>query len=113
VSDERYYPSREFQVPIQPRARVEIRNYGCSGEQGLIGISASIENRIADPMELNYPVAEVIVNEDWDAIVCVARLLTERGILSRSELENEIFGSDIKMRVCLMRADEMFGRQFR
>ena len=89
------------------------RNYGCSGEQGLIGISASMENRIADPMELNYPGAEVIVNEDWDAIVCVARLLTERGILSRSELENEIFGSDIKMRVCLMRADEMFGRQFR
>ena len=60
-----------------------------------------MENRIADPMELNYPGAEVIVNEDWDAIVCVARLLTERGILSRSELENEIFGSDIKMRVCL------------
>jgi hypothetical protein len=89
------------------------RNYGCPGEQGLIGISASMENRIADPMELNYPGAEVIVNEDWDAIVCVARLLTERGILSRSELENEIFGSDIKMRVCLMRADEMFGRQFR
>ena len=23
MSDERYYPSREFQVPIQPRARVE------------------------------------------------------------------------------------------
>jgi hypothetical protein len=57
------------------------RNYGCSGEQGLIGISASMENRIADPMELNYPGAEVIVNEDWEAIVGVARLLTERGIL--------------------------------
>jgi hypothetical protein len=42
-------------------------------------------------MELNHPGAEVIVDENWDTIVHVARLLIERGILSRSELENAIF----------------------
>ena len=68
-----------------------IRDYGCSGEQGLIGISVRMESRFADGMELNHPGAEVIVGENWDTIVHVARLLIERGILSRSELENVIF----------------------
>ena len=68
-----------------------IRDYGCSGEQGLIGISARMESSIADGMELNHPGAEVIVDENWDTIVHVARLLFERGILSWSELENAIF----------------------
>jgi hypothetical protein len=68
------------------------RNYGCSGEQGLIGISVRMESRIAAGMEPNHPKAEIILNENWDTIVRVARLLIEKGILSRSELEGEVFG---------------------
>ncbi|MGB7465776.1 MAG: hypothetical protein WBW14_23000 [Candidatus Acidiferrum sp.] len=72
-------------------AAERIRDYGCFGEQGLIGISVRMESSIADGMELNHREAEVIVDENWDTIVHVARLLIERGILSRSELENAIF----------------------
>jgi hypothetical protein len=50
-----------------------------------------MDSSSADGMELNHPGAEVIVGENWDTIVHVARLLIERGILSRSELENVIF----------------------
>ena len=66
------------------------RNDGCSGEQGLIVINVRMESSIADGMELN-PGAEVILDENWDTIVRVARLLIERGILSKSELEGEVF----------------------
>jgi hypothetical protein len=69
------------------------RNYGCSGEQGLIVTSVKIENGIADGMELN-PGAEVLLDENWDTIVRVARLLIKRGILSRSEIEGEVFEPD-------------------
>jgi hypothetical protein len=67
------------------------RNCGCSGEQGLIGISVRMESDAANGMELNHPGAEVIVDENWDTIVHLARILIERRILSRSELENVIF----------------------
>jgi hypothetical protein len=46
VSDERYYPSREFQVPIQPRARVETvrkrpKSWGARGlEAGRVQMAA-------------------------------------------------------------------------
>jgi hypothetical protein len=52
-----------------------IRDYGCSGEQGLIGISVRMDSSSADGMELNHPGAEVIVGENWDTILHVARLL--------------------------------------
>jgi hypothetical protein len=67
------------------------RHDGCSGEQGLIVINVSMENSVAGCMELR-PGAEVILDENWDTIVRVAQLLIERGILSRSELEGEVFG---------------------
>jgi len=67
------------------------RNNGCSGEQGLIAINVTMESCVADGTELK-PGAEVILHENWDAIVRVAQLLIERGILSRSELEGELFG---------------------
>ena len=67
------------------------RNNGCSGEQGLIVINVTMESSVADGTELK-PGAEVILHENWDAIVRVAQLLIERGILSRSELEGEVFG---------------------
>jgi hypothetical protein len=69
------------------------RNYGCSGEQGLIVINVRVESSIADVRKL-YPGVEVILNENWDRIVRVARLLIERGILSRSELEGKVFEPD-------------------
>jgi hypothetical protein len=69
------------------------RNSGCSGEQGLIVINVRMESSIADGMELN-PGAEVILDENWDTIVRVARLLIERGILSKGELEGEVFEPD-------------------
>jgi hypothetical protein len=65
------------------------RNDGCSGEQGLIVINVRMESSIADGMGLN-PGAEVILDENWDTIVRVARLLIEKGILSKSELEGEV-----------------------
>ena len=66
----------------------EVATNGCSGEQGLIVINVTLESSVADGMELK-PGAEVILHENWDAIVRVAQLLIERGILSRSELEGE------------------------
>jgi hypothetical protein len=69
------------------------RKYGCSGEQGLVLINVRVESSIADGKVL-YPGAEVILDENWDRIVRVARLLIERGILSRSELEGEVFEPD-------------------
>jgi len=42
-------------------------------------------------MELK-PGAEAILHENWGTIVRVAQLLIERGVLSRSELEGEVFG---------------------
>jgi hypothetical protein len=50
-----------------------------------------MESDAANGMELNHPGAEVIVDENWDTIVHLARILIERRILSRSELENVIF----------------------
>ena len=67
------------------------RHNGCSGEQGLIAINVTIENSVADGMELKLG-AELILHENWDAIVRVAQRLIEKGILSRSELEGEVFG---------------------
>jgi hypothetical protein len=52
-----------------------------------------MENSIADGMELN-PGPEIILDENWDTIVRVARLFIERGVLSRSELEGEVFEPD-------------------
>ena len=69
----------------------EVATNGCSGEQGLIVINVTLESSVADGMELK-PGAEVILHENWDAIVRVAQLLIERGILSRSEVEGEVFG---------------------
>lgn len=71
------------------------RSYGCSGEQGLIGISVTLETSNSDGMEP----PEVIVNESWDTIVRIARLLIERGELSRSELENGIFGPGVEAKM--------------
>jgi hypothetical protein len=67
------------------------RNDGCSGEQGLIVINVRMESSVPDGMELK-PGAEAILDENWDTIVRVAQRLIERGILSRSELEGEVFG---------------------
>jgi hypothetical protein len=69
------------------------RSNGCSGEQGLIAINVEIERSIANEMNPT-PGAQAILNENWSAIERVARLLIERGILSRSELERAVFQSD-------------------
>jgi hypothetical protein len=67
------------------------RHNGCSGEQGLIVINVTIENSVADGIELKQG-AEVILHENWNAVVRIAQLLIEKGMLSRSELEDEVFG---------------------
>jgi hypothetical protein len=69
------------------------RAHGCSGEQGLITINFEIESSMAYHKNSNLG-AETIRNQNWGAIVRVAQLLIERGVLSRTELEGAVSQSD-------------------
>jgi hypothetical protein len=69
------------------------RDAGYPGQSGLIDISVKIENDVAAATELDES-PENILRENWDDIVRVARLLIERGALSRDDIEGEVFERD-------------------
>jgi hypothetical protein len=66
------------------------RDDGCAGTSGQIDISVKMENDVAAATELDES-PENILRENWDDIARVARLLIEKGALSRDEIEGEVF----------------------
>jgi hypothetical protein len=69
------------------------RHYGCPGKSGQIDISVKMESDVAAATELDES-PETILRENWDDIARVARLLIEKGTLSRDEIEGEVFERD-------------------
>jgi hypothetical protein len=69
------------------------RDDGCPGKSGLIDISVKMESDVAAATEVDES-PENILRENWDDIARVARLLIEKGALSRDEIEGEVFEPD-------------------
>jgi hypothetical protein len=69
------------------------RDDGCPGKSGQIDISVKMEDDVAAAMEVDES-PENILQENWDDIARVARLLIEKGALSRDEIEGEVFEPD-------------------
>jgi hypothetical protein len=66
------------------------RDDGCPGQSGLIDISVKMDNDVAAATEVDES-PETILRENWDDIARVARLLIEKGTLSRDDIEGEVF----------------------
>jgi hypothetical protein len=68
------------------------RNEGCLGEPGLIEIAVKMDDDVAGAIENQSP--EDILEENWKDIARVARLLIDKGTLSRDDIEIEVFEPD-------------------
>jgi hypothetical protein len=68
------------------------RNEGCLGEPGLIEIAVKIEHDVGGAIENQTP--EEILQENWNDIARIARLLINKGTLSRGDIETELFEPD-------------------
>jgi hypothetical protein len=68
------------------------RNEGSTGEAGLVAISVKVEAAVAGEMEEQNP--EAILEKNWSEIARVARMLFNRGKLTREEIETEVFEAD-------------------